>query len=422
MKKQIDFNRISKLRESKLFCPDYEDEYTLFHKEAHAKILFDHIIRRSGKDGCFESQGNMARFLEWSRDKVIKNLKILLKNNLIVKLSDRGSTNTYFPLTPEYWNPKYWRLTEPMMEDAANLQQEDVVGLQLGTNTGCSKSATGGVVNLQGGCSKSATGGVVNLLHRSMSLEVNPPQERPNNLSPLHIPAREEKENERERERTLCEEQVKSDRPKETSLVVSESSQAQTSESDSRQFPKTVDKQEQPTENKESEIQGKTEKSMLVAEALNEQAESIKSTSLVEKPVLKGTDQKIATGSEDKLLRGGGENFTQNEWEIYATHALQEVGLNYEGFIQYQRNVNLLNFKAFTVDDFSTGKNAFFTAFCAGKGKIYPKNFLASYIGKKTANQKTFSSSDQTTKKKMTAAEVKKIKSEYTERIKAIAE
>jgi hypothetical protein len=81
--------------------PSYLDEYGLDPMEYR---LYSHIVRRAGKDGCFESIPNMARNCLMNEKTVRKALRVLTAARLIKAVQERkGKTSIYELTQPSEW-------------------------------------------------------------------------------------------------------------------------------------------------------------------------------------------------------------------------------------------------------------------------------------------------------------------------------
>jgi predicted transcriptional regulator len=76
-----------------IVVPSFLDEYGLDPMEYR---LYSHIVRRAGKDGCFESIPNMAKICLMNEKTVRKALRVLIASGLIKIAQERkGKTTIY---------------------------------------------------------------------------------------------------------------------------------------------------------------------------------------------------------------------------------------------------------------------------------------------------------------------------------------
>ncbi|OYE02012.1 helix-turn-helix domain-containing protein [Nostoc sp. 'Peltigera membranacea cyanobiont' 232] len=81
--------------------PSYFDEYGLEPMEYR---LYSHIVRRAGKNSCFESIPNMARSCLMNEKTVRKSLRVLVAARLIKVVQERkGRTSIYELTQPSEW-------------------------------------------------------------------------------------------------------------------------------------------------------------------------------------------------------------------------------------------------------------------------------------------------------------------------------
>jgi len=76
-----------------------------FGLDPYAIRIYIRIVRRAGKDGCFESIENMAEACKISRRQVFNAIKTLLKHRLVVKDPKPGKPSTYFLTASDEWIP-----------------------------------------------------------------------------------------------------------------------------------------------------------------------------------------------------------------------------------------------------------------------------------------------------------------------------
>ncbi|WP_414573999.1 helix-turn-helix domain-containing protein [Nostoc sp. CCY 9925] len=81
--------------------PSHFDEYGLEPMEYR---LYSHIVRRAGKEGCFESIPNMARSCLMNEKTVRKSLRVLVAARLVTIVQERrGRTSIYQLTQPSQW-------------------------------------------------------------------------------------------------------------------------------------------------------------------------------------------------------------------------------------------------------------------------------------------------------------------------------
>ncbi|MBD2730224.1 hypothetical protein H6G96_28890 [Nostoc sp. FACHB-892] len=94
-------NTTSDRKEFLPVVPSYFDEYGLEPMEYR---LYSHIVRRAGKNSCFESIPNMARSCLMNEKTVRKSLRVLVAARLIKVVQERkGRTSIYELTQPSEW-------------------------------------------------------------------------------------------------------------------------------------------------------------------------------------------------------------------------------------------------------------------------------------------------------------------------------
>lgn len=79
-----------------IVVPSFLDDYGLNPQEYR---LYGHIVRRAGKDGCFESIPNMAAICLMNEKTVRKTLQILITARFIKIAQERKGKTTIYEIT-----------------------------------------------------------------------------------------------------------------------------------------------------------------------------------------------------------------------------------------------------------------------------------------------------------------------------------
>ncbi len=79
-----------------IVVPSFLDDYGLNPQEYR---LYGHIVRRAGKDGCFESIPNMAVICLMNEKTVRKTLQILIAARFIKIAQERKGKTTIYEIT-----------------------------------------------------------------------------------------------------------------------------------------------------------------------------------------------------------------------------------------------------------------------------------------------------------------------------------
>jgi hypothetical protein len=137
-----------------IVVPSYLDDYGL---DPYEYRVYSHIVRRAGKNGCFESIPNIAKHCLISEKIVRRSLKILLDSNLIAVVSSIAGKSVVYEITPK----EEWLKPETLLK----LRQKYTPGKSATTTPGKSATTTPG---------KSATTPLANLVD-----EVFPSKEVP---------------------------------------------------------------------------------------------------------------------------------------------------------------------------------------------------------------------------------------------------
>ncbi|MCL6753827.1 helix-turn-helix domain-containing protein [Nostoc sp. CCCryo 231-06] len=132
--------------------PSYFDEYGL---DAMEFRLYSHIVRRAGKEGCFESIPNMARSCLMNEKTVRKALRVLVAARLVKIVQERkGKTSIYQLTHPSEWvNPQNLpairqEFTTNLVNQ--NLAQHDSTCSKFGRSSGSKSGVSTGSNNARG--------------------------------------------------------------------------------------------------------------------------------------------------------------------------------------------------------------------------------------------------------------------------------
>jgi hypothetical protein len=94
-------NQIKDRRDFAIVVPSYLDDYGLSPYEYR---LYSHIVRRAGKNGCFESIGNIAKHCLMNEKTVRQSLKVLLGAGMIAVVESKKGKSVVYEVTPhEDW-------------------------------------------------------------------------------------------------------------------------------------------------------------------------------------------------------------------------------------------------------------------------------------------------------------------------------
>ncbi|MFO0052556.1 MAG: helix-turn-helix domain-containing protein [Dolichospermum sp.] len=94
-------NQIKDRRDFAIVVPSYLDDYGLSPYEYR---LYSHIVRRAGKNGCFESIPNIAKHCLMNEKTVRQSLKVLLGAGMIAVVESKKGKSVVYEVTPhEDW-------------------------------------------------------------------------------------------------------------------------------------------------------------------------------------------------------------------------------------------------------------------------------------------------------------------------------
>jgi hypothetical protein len=94
-------NQIKDRRDFAIVVPSYLDDFGL---DPYEYRIYSHIVRRAGKNGCFESIPNMSKHCLISEKIVRRSLKVLLESKLIAIVASVPGKSVVYEITPrEEW-------------------------------------------------------------------------------------------------------------------------------------------------------------------------------------------------------------------------------------------------------------------------------------------------------------------------------
>ena len=98
-------NQIKDRRDFAIVVPSYLDDFGL---DPYEYRIYSHIVRRAGKNGCFESIPNMSKHCLISEKIVRRSLKVLLDSNLITVVKSAPGKSVVYEITSreEWCNPE----------------------------------------------------------------------------------------------------------------------------------------------------------------------------------------------------------------------------------------------------------------------------------------------------------------------------
>jgi predicted transcriptional regulator len=123
-----------------IVVPSFLDEYGLDPMEYR---LYSHIVRRAGKDGCFESIPNMAKICLMNEKTVRKALRILIAAGLIKIIQERKGKTSIYEIThsSEWIDPQ--QLTVIRQQIITKKVEQNLGGsIDSGTKSGTTELGT----------------------------------------------------------------------------------------------------------------------------------------------------------------------------------------------------------------------------------------------------------------------------------------